>query len=142
MARASGGRAARHEKRSKALPTYPAPPSGIGGQYNPLRDAEIGQVYTTAIRLLEELGVGEVPAQPRDLFVQVGATFENGCIFLPRSLVEQAIQSAPKSFTLHGRDPGRSIQVAGTSLHFGTGGGDCGTDLGSGQRCLSSLNTA
>lgn len=141
MARASGGRAARHEKRSKALPTNPTPPNRLGGQYNLLSDTEIGQIYTTAIHLLEELGVGKVPGWLRDLFVQVGATFENGRIFLPRSLVEQAIQSAPKSFTLHGRDPARSIQVGGGSVHFGTGGG-CGTDLGSGQRCLSSLDTA
>ena len=67
----------------------------------------------------------EVPGQLRDLFVQVGATFENGRIFLPRPLVEQAIQSAPKSFTLHGRDPARSIQMGGGSVHFGTGGLRC-----------------
>lgn len=140
MARASGGRTARHKKRSKALPINPAPLGGSGGQYKPLKEAEIAQIYETAIRLLEELGVGEVPDRLRDLFVAAGATFTNDRIFLPRALIEQAIQMAPEHFMLHAREPARSIQVGGDSVHFGTGGAAVQTfDLSSGTYRASTL---
>jgi trimethylamine--corrinoid protein Co-methyltransferase len=69
MARATGGRAGRHLRRSKALPINPAPPGGFGGQYKPLSMSDMEQIYDVALRLLEELGVGEAPDRLRDLFV-------------------------------------------------------------------------
>ena len=87
MARATGGRAGRHLRRSQALPINPAPPGGFGGQYKPLSISDMERIYDVALRLLEELGVGEVPGRLRDLFVQQGARFEAGRIHIPRRLI-------------------------------------------------------
>lgn len=59
--RRSGSRAAKIA-RSKLPPTVdPCPPGQRGGAYQPLSEAEIKAVYETALRLLAELGMGEVP---------------------------------------------------------------------------------
>lgn len=98
------------------------------------------QIYDVALRLLEELGVGEVPDRLRDLFVQQGARFESGRIYIPRRLIAQAVAAAPKTITLHGRDPARSIEVGGDRVHFGTGGAAVQTlDLDSGDYRASTL---
>ncbi len=83
----------------------------------------MGSIYQTALRLLAELGMGEVPDRLRKTLEGAGVqNLENGRIALPRSLVEDAIASTPKTFPLHGRDPNRTIEVGGDSVHFGTGG--------------------
>ncbi len=101
----------------------PAPPGQRGGQYAPLSSSDVSNIYTAALRLLAELGMGEVPDRLHDVLVAAGAQpLANGRVALPAALVEEAIDAAPKSFPLHGRDPARTIEVGGDAVHFGTGG--------------------
>ncbi|MGB1035368.1 MAG: trimethylamine methyltransferase family protein, partial [Primorskyibacter sp.] len=103
-------------------PVNPAPPGGLGGQYRPLLDADVAAIHDGAFEILAELGMGTVPERlTRDL-VAAGAEVRGDRVCLPRVLVQQAIQSAPKRFMLHGRDPARSIEVGGDRVWFGTGG--------------------
>lgn len=120
--RRGGGRKDKHAQR-RAGPANPAPPGQKGGQYRPLTDAEIQAIYHTALRLLAELGLGEVPDRLRADLVRAGAFDRgDGRIRFPTELTEAAISSATRNFILHGRDPQRSIAVGGESVHFGTGG--------------------
>ena len=117
------GRKARTAARAAGPPMNPAPPGQSGGQYAPLTPLEIQHIYDTALRLLADLGMGEVPDRLRDTLTAAGAvTMPDGRVALPRTLVEDAIDHAPKTFPLHGRDPARSIEVGGDAVHFGTGG--------------------
>jgi len=119
----SGGRAARNAKRAAPPKVNPAPPGQIGGQYKPLTEAEIKAVYATALRLLAELGMGEVPERLAKVFLDHGATQnEAGRVMFPNALVEDAIARASKTFIFHGRDDNRSIEVGGDKVYFGTGG--------------------
>lgn len=120
--RASGGRAGRHAKRAAPLDVNPAPPGPVGGQYTPLKVTEMQAIYDTALRLLAELGIGDVPDRLAELFIAAGQRFEGGRVYLDRALVGAAIEASPKEITLHGRDPARSISVGGQAVHFGTGG--------------------
>lgn len=117
------GRKERMAKRA-AKPLFdPCPPGQIGGAYKPLTDTELHAIFDTALRLLENLGLGEVPAKLRDDLVAAGAVWNGaGRILLPPALVKAAIDQAAKTFVLHGRDPARSIEVGGNRVHFGTGG--------------------
>ena len=55
------GRRARHAQRA-AKPVFdPCPPGQKGGAFKPLTPLEIEQIYDTALRLLETLGMGNVP---------------------------------------------------------------------------------
>lgn len=120
--RKTGGRAARVAQRAAPPAFDPAPPGAIGGQYRPLPETELRAIYDTAIRLLAELGIGEVPTRLGEVLVAAGAVWKGDRILMPRSLVEDAIDKAAKRFWLHGRDPDRSIEVGGDKVYFGTGG--------------------
>ena len=120
--RRTGGRRDKVALRS-APPANPCPPGQIGGQYRPLSQADIDAIYQTALRLLSELGLGEVPDRLANDLTTAGAEMgADGRVRFPSSLVEDAIAGAAKQFTLHGRDPDRSIEVGGDAVHFGTGG--------------------
>ncbi|MEM9714994.1 MAG: trimethylamine methyltransferase family protein [Pseudomonadota bacterium] len=121
--RRSGGRRARVAMR-EAPPTFnPAPPGQIGGMYKPLSDADVKAIYDTALRLLEELGMGEVPERLAGDFEKMGAVLgDDARVRFPRALVEDVIDKACKKFVFHGRTDDRSIEVGGDRVYFGTGG--------------------
>ena len=101
----------------------PCPPGQIGGTYRPLSESDLQSIYDTALDLLEKLGIGEVPDRLHADLLAIGAIDNgNGRVLFPPALVEEAIDQAAKTFTLHGRDPERSIEVGGSKVYFGTGG--------------------
>lgn len=117
------GRKARIAKRSAPPVFNPAPPGQIGGQYRPLSDTEIGQIYRAARQLLAQLGMGEVPDRLRQDLLRAGCTMrDDNRILMPATLVDDIVAKAAQTFVLHGRDPDRSITVGGRSVYFGTGG--------------------
>lgn len=117
------GRRERLAKHAAPPVVNPAPPGQIGGAYRPLTESDMALIHDTALRLLEELGMGEVPDRlGRLLSSHGGRRLPNGRYALPRTLVGAAIAGAAKTFTFHGRDPARSIEVGGSAVHFGTGG--------------------
>ncbi|MEO1640220.1 MAG: trimethylamine methyltransferase family protein [Pseudomonadota bacterium] len=117
------GRKQRIAQRN-AKPTFdPCPPGQIGGAYKPLTEAELNAIFDTTLRLLETLGLGEVPERLRADLEAAGAVSDaSGRILFPPTLVQDAIDQAAKTFVLHGRDSARSIEVGGNRVHFGTGG--------------------
>ncbi|WP_298837916.1 trimethylamine methyltransferase family protein [uncultured Roseobacter sp.] len=117
------GRAALKAQRAKAPEFNPAAPGQSGGAYRPLSDSDLNAILDTALRLLAELGMGEVPDRLRQDLLRSGAAERpDGRVTFPRGLVSDAIDQAAKSFVLHGRDPDRSIEVGGDRVWFGTGG--------------------
>tara|TARA_R110002110_G_scaffold39724_12_gene127796 strand:+ start:1430 stop:2968 length:1539 start_codon:yes stop_codon:yes gene_type:complete len=139
--RRRSGRKAKLVARAAPLPVNPAPPGRRGGQYKPLIDSELKKIFETALRLLDELGMGEVPDRLVDDLIGAGARrVGKDRIGLPPSLVRAAIASAAKTFVLHGRDRNRDIEVGGDKVYFGTGGAAVNTlDLETGLYRPSTL---
>ena len=117
------GRERRMAKRAAKPVLDPCPPGQIGGAYKPLSIPEMQRVYQTALKLLANLGVGDVPDRLHRDLCAIGAR-DNGAgrVLFSEEVVETAIEAAAKVFTLHGRDPARSIEVGGSKVYFGTGG--------------------
>jgi trimethylamine:corrinoid methyltransferase-like protein len=122
--RKNGGRAERLAKRFAVIQEHnPAPPGPIGGQYKPLSDSDVLAIYQMALRILDELGMGQVPKALEDQCLAKGARLNMyGRLCFSAEFVQTTIDQAAKTVTLHGRDPKRSITVGGASVHFGTGG--------------------
>lgn len=120
--RRAGGRAERLALRAAPPVVNPCPPAQAGGQYRPLSEGDCAAIYAMALKLLAELGMGEVPARLADVLVAQGAEPAGDRVRLPEVLVRAAVAGAAKRFTLHGRDAARSIEVGGDAVHFGTGG--------------------
>ena len=138
----AGGRSARVAIRSAGIRTAdPAPPGPNGGQYAPLSESDMKAIFDTALRLLEELGMGECPRFLERQCIEKGAFLgKSGRVCFPKSMIEDAIDGAAKSFVLHGRDPARSIEVGGSRVYFGTGGAAVRTmDLETGRYRPSTL---
>ena len=118
-----GGRRERLAQRAAKPVVDPCPPGQIGGTYKPLSASDLRRIYDTALDLLEKLGIGEVPDRLHADLLAIGAIDNGkGRVLFPPALVEEAIDQAAKTFTLHGRDPERSIEVGGNKVYFGTGG--------------------
>lgn len=122
--RKSGGRKGRIAKRAAVAQEHnPAPIGPIGGQYKPLSNDEVETIYATALQILDELGMGEVPEALKAQCLFKGAYINaHGRLSFPAEFTQKIVDGAAKTLTLHGRDPARSIEVGGTSVHFGTGG--------------------
>ncbi|WP_170607453.1 trimethylamine methyltransferase family protein [Ruegeria arenilitoris] len=136
-----GGRETRLAKRAAKPEVNPCPPGQTGGMYQPLSHKDITAIYETALKLLEHLGMGEVPERLAADLKNVGAKDRgDGRILLPSALVEESISNAAKTFTLHGKDRTRSIEVGGERVYFGTGGAAVQTlDLNTGLYRPSTL---
>ena len=126
MARRTSKRSGRSERlamRAEKPAFDPCPPGQIGGAYKPLTEAEAESIYQTALDLLDHLGMGEVPERLRKDLLAAGAKDGRaGRTVFPPKLVEAAVDQAAKTFTFHGRDPARSIEIGGNRVYFGTGG--------------------
>lgn len=136
-----GGRSERLAQRAAKPALDPCPPGQIGGAYKPLNETDLNRIFDTALDLLEKLGIGEVPDRLRDDLCSVGAIDNGqGRVLFPPALVSEAIDQAARTFTLHGRDPDRSIEVGGSKVYFGTGGAAVQTlDMDSGTYRPSTL---
>ena len=121
----AGGRAARVAARAAGLPEdeRAVRPGQSGGAYKPLTESECRSVYDTALTLLSEFGMGTPIPEFIEVVVPAGGWVdEHERLHFPRSLVEDAVDMAAKSFTWHGFDDNRSIDVGGDRVHFGTAG--------------------
>ncbi|MDA7963965.1 trimethylamine methyltransferase family protein [Ruegeria sp.] len=136
-----GGRKARHAQRAAKPQVDPCPPGQIGGAYKPLKPDELDLIYDTALRLLETLGMGEVPDRLADDLIRAGAVpGKQDRLCFPRAMIEATLKQAAKSFVFHGRDENRSIHVGDERVYFGTGGAAVQTlDIDSGQYRPSTL---
>ena len=140
--RKSGGRRARVAQRSAPQPELnPAPPGQRGGQYKPLQDGEVQAIFDMALKLLSELGMGEVPDGLQKQCLSKGARLNtHGRLCFPPDMIHGILETAAKTITLYGRDPNRDIVIGGQDVHFGTGGAAVQTlDLDSGLYRPSTL---
>ena len=122
--RRGGGRAARKAARSEEAEQINAcPPGQIGGQYKPLTDSDIERIYQTALKILDEIGMADVPDVTMEKALAKGASINKlDRLSFSQSFIEDIIDGAAKSFMFYGRDPKYDFEVGGDKVYFGTGG--------------------
>ena len=109
--------------RSRPPEFDPCPPGPIGGQYKPLNDKQVQDIYHTALRILSELGMGEAPDRLTDQAIKCGAQInELGRLCFPQAMVEDIIDGAAKQFVYYGRETKHDFELGGERVYFGTGG--------------------
>ena len=113
-----------------------------GGFYKPLSDSDQQYIIDEAIGLLERSGIHVYSEKARNYLAKAGAEVaEDGLtVRFPRSLVEDAIASAPSRVVLHGRSPENDVVLEDSRVYFGTGGTAIYVmDLDTGNRRHSTL---
>lgn len=95
-----------------------------GGQYKPFNETEVVKINESVITLLEKGGVKVFTKTGREAFKKAGADVNesDNVVKIPRSMLEDAIASAPSKVVLCGRDPEKDCVLEGSNVYLGTGG--------------------
>lgn len=94
-------------------------------------------IHQTALRVVEELGIRVLNDEARQLFKRAGATVDDDSLMvkIDKSLVEQALNTAPSEFVLHGARPENNVLLGGNNIAFaGVAGPPHISDLDRGKR--------
>jgi trimethylamine--corrinoid protein Co-methyltransferase len=106
---------------------------------HPVTEDERDLIHDSALRLLEEIGLGVTPALAGRL-AQAGLRVAKDRLLLPRATVEKALATAPRRVVLGARDPARAAVLEGKRTYTCTDG--CGSkaiDFDTGERRPSAL---
>ncbi len=96
----------------------------IGGQYQPLLNYEVQLLHQSALDILENTGVAIHSPMALDLLEEAGAKVDRSLprAWFPKSMVEDAIASAPARVKLYGRKPENHLTLEHQRVYLGTGG--------------------
>ena len=106
-----GGTAA--PRQQPRLPFAPVPA---------VSEDQLEAIHQASLTVLEEIGMDFLHDEARAILKSAGADVDPGSqrVRLPRQLVEAQIGLAPRSFTLHARNPERSVEIGGNAVAFGS----------------------
>ena len=71
------------------------------------------QIHSHSLELLEERGIRFHSERARRIWQEAGAQVAGEVVHIPGSLVEEALKSAPSSFTLYARDGVHNLSLDG-----------------------------
>jgi trimethylamine--corrinoid protein Co-methyltransferase len=99
-------------------------PGMEGGTYKPLSDRDIERIHTTALDVLEKIGIGEPIPEVLEHVIPAGCTLgDDGRVRFPRALVEDMISISGKEYVLYSpSDPSRELEVKGQQVLMSTSG--------------------
>ena len=81
------------------------------------------RIHHTVLNVMENYGFADAnPSMVETITAAGGWTSEDGRLHFPRTLVEDIIARAPKSFVMPGQDPKHDMEIGGNRVHMGTGG--------------------
>ena len=123
--RRMGGRAARRQARTSALPSSlkPVNPGLESGRFLPLLEHELEAIHEQVLKVLEEIGLADaIPSCIEVMTAQGCKMSDQGRLLIPRKVVEQTLERSTKQLTLHGQNPEHDMDLSGTRIHFGTAG--------------------
>ena len=99
-----------------------ARPGLVGGQYQPLTQEQIEQIHRASLAVLESTGVRVENEAALTLYRRGGAKVDGDRVYIPASMVREALDKVPSRVLLAGRDPEQDILLEGRRVYAGTGG--------------------
>ena len=114
------GRKARREAPKQQAAVRPGL---VGGQYKPLTDADIQNVYRTALDVLENIGIGDPIPEVLHYALPGGCVLgDDNRLRFPRALVDDLLAKSAKEYPLYAPDPKHDLMVRGEEVLFSTSG--------------------
>lgn len=100
-----------------------------------ISDAEVEMIHETSLKILEEVGMVFSYEPAKEVFKKHGAKIEGDRVYLPHTMVEEKIKTAPSSFKIYTRNADRTLEVNTTNTFYGGPGGAAYVqDLDNGRR--------
>lgn len=81
-------------------------------------DDEIDAIHHASLRVLAETGIDFLHPEARRRLGKAGAIIDGDRVRFEPDMVLETIATIPGEFTLHGRSPGRNIQIGGDWVAF------------------------
>ncbi len=109
----------------------PFPPTEV------LNKEDVISIHDASMRVLEETGLEIWDAESRSILKAAGAKVDETAqrVWLDREMVLEAVAKAPSQFTLHSRNPAKTLTLGGNHIVFGAvGGPPFITDMDRGRR--------
>lgn len=95
----------------------------VANPYAPLEmltPDQMQDLHDTSIRILKELGIKVMGENARDLMRRAGAKVDSdGVVRLDESIVDNALSTVPRQFSLTPGNPARQVHFGGRDLVFG-----------------------
>ena len=79
------------------------------------------RVHDATLEVLAETGVDVLHDEARKLLASAGARVEGTRVFIDAGLVDEALASAPRAFTLNSRGGDAPLAIRDGECYFGTG---------------------
>lgn len=91
--------------------------------YKPLSDTEVQEIHKTALKVLEEIGMGDPSADFTPVALDAGCHLsDEGRLCIPAALVEDVVSRVKRQTVRHGIDPDRSIDLTKNPVTYGPAG--------------------
>jgi trimethylamine--corrinoid protein Co-methyltransferase len=102
-------------QRAWTLGHYTLPP------LQPLSEDALERIHQASLTVLQEIGLDLLSPEMRAIAAEQGADVRCGSerVRFPRDVVEHHLRQAPARFTIHGRGPGRDLDIGGDAAVFG-----------------------
>ncbi|MEM7198505.1 MAG: trimethylamine methyltransferase family protein, partial [Pseudomonadota bacterium] len=118
-------RSKRRTRKSENRPERGIDYHNIINPFAPMRlysDDYIENMHKSALAILAERGVKVLLREARDIFKAAGAIIDGEFVYLGKDIVDAALASAPKSFTIHGGVPEKDLHMRMGQMAFQPGG--------------------
>ena len=108
-----------------------------------LSDDELGQIESTAYRLLEEVGISLQHARASEMLHGLGCRIEKGRAYIPQQIVRWGLDHVTPANTFRNRDGSSEFVMGDGAIRFhNSGGPPYILDLDTGMRRLATLQDA
>ncbi len=120
-ARRSGGRSSKVSRTAKGISQLPW--QSVENTFPPvelLNPEQMDQLHATSMRVLSEAGIRVMGDNVVEIFKKAGALVDTDSknIRIDEGLVNQALKTAPASFTLTARNPDKQLVLGGRNVSF------------------------
>ncbi len=90
-------------------------------QFRVLTDQQIEKIYQASLTCLVRTGVNVRNAEARELLARAGARVDDLRVRIPPHIIQDALASTPRAFTLWGRDGQHQMHIVPDRVYFGPG---------------------
>lgn len=89
-----------------------------GGQIKILSDEDIERIHLSALSILWRTGIEVREEQAFEILKKAGCPTNGKTVRIPSHLVEEAIRTAPKTFTVYGRDSNFKVTLEDRRVYY------------------------
>jgi len=115
--------ARRQRKTPKGRKTNYRHLNHVLGPQSVLSDDNVAQIHENALRVLQDLGISILLPEARELLKSAGAKVQDHMVYVPRDMVENALETAPKRYTMRAPNTAKDQDIyLGRQLFASSGG--------------------